>query len=79
MTVRSRVLASLWICLGSAGCATPSGKGFDLADYRLIDLTYTFDSTTIYWPTFKAGFETKTISWGRTRAELLVTGRTLCA
>ena len=37
----------LWLC----ACSSPPKQS--LADYRPIDLTYTFDEKTIYWPTGK--------------------------
>ena len=46
-------------CLSA--CNGPSTVS--LADYRPIDLTYTFDEKTIYWPTGKH-FEHERVSWG---------------
>ena len=34
-------------------CACGSPPAPSLADYRPVDLTYTFDEKTIYWPTGK--------------------------
>ena len=48
-------------CLSA--CNGPSTVS--LADYRPIDLTYTFDEKTIYWPTGKH-FEHERVSWGPT-------------
>ena len=50
----------LWLC----ACSSPPKQS--LADYRPIDLTYTFDEKTIYWPTGKH-FEHERVSWGRTQ------------
>ena len=33
---------------------------------RLIDLTHSFDQTTLYWPTSPSGFVLTRLSWGRT-------------
>ncbi len=46
---------------GLCACSTPPAPG--LADYRPVDLTYTFDEKTIYWPTGKH-FEHERVSWG---------------
>ena len=50
----------VWLC----ACSSPPKQS--LADYRPIDLTYTFDEKTIYWPTGKH-FEHERVSWGRTQ------------
>lgn len=57
----------------SGGCARavpqsegggPSGP--DLATARFVDLTHTFDESTVYWPTATTRFELDTLSWGQT-------------
>ncbi len=48
--------------LAAAGCAVPGEKsappatGIDLASSRLVDLSYAYDETTIYWPTSPTSF-----------------------
>jgi hypothetical protein len=52
--------AFVCVFLAAAGCATPEDKpappvtGLDLAAARLVDLSYAYDETTIYWPTSRA-------------------------
>ena len=54
-----------------SGCGTPD-RGHDVAavfDGRAgqwVDLTHTFDSTTIYWPTDTAGFRLTELAYGPT-------------
>ncbi len=50
----------MWLSACSGGPTAPS-----LEEYRPIDLTYTFDEQTVYWPTGKH-FEHERVSWGRT-------------
>jgi len=38
----------------------------DLSRYRMVDLTHTFESQTIYWPTAPSGFTLMTLSHGMT-------------
>ncbi|MFN0087503.1 MAG: cyclase family protein [Blastocatellia bacterium] len=42
---------------------TPSEKSLDLDEAKLIDLTYSFDDKTIYWPTAKP-FQWEREAWG---------------
>ena len=68
---------ALWGCApsGPAGntvrdrdSSTTPSAGFDLAQARLIDLTYAFDEKTIYWPTSPSTFELEPLSYGTTAA-----------
>jgi kynurenine formamidase len=61
---RRLVLAALvatWLCAPSRAAepAPPS-----LATARIVDLTYSFDDKTIYWPTSPSAFELKPLSRG---------------
>src|SRR5262249_19640147 len=38
----------------------------DLSGARVVDLTWTFDSTTLYWPTSPSGFELRQLAHGPT-------------
>jgi kynurenine formamidase len=38
----------------------------DLADYRLVDLSHTFDTDTIYWPTSPTRFQKEKLAFGST-------------
>lgn len=42
----------------------PADLAEQLRNHRLIDLTYSFDSDTVYWPTGK-WFEHERVAWGR--------------
>ncbi len=55
--------------IGAAGCAAPeatkvSPVGIDLASARLVDLSYPYDETTIYWPTSPSSFELTELARG---------------
>ena len=54
------VLLLLRVCVGFAQLPA---SNFDLAHSQLVDLTYTFDENTIYWPTAD-GFKWKKDAWG---------------
>jgi kynurenine formamidase len=52
-----------------AVCLTPAwlfGQTVDLSSSRLVDLTFAFDDTTVYWPTSPSGFRLDTLAWGAT-------------
>lgn len=47
-----------------AGCATTSAP--DLSRAEVVDLTYTLDEKTFYWPSSPGGFELKELAYGPT-------------
>lgn len=49
-----------------AACATVPRTQPDLVNSTIVDLTYSFDSTTLYWPNSPSGFELKQLSRGVT-------------
>jgi kynurenine formamidase len=51
----------------------------DLATAELIDLTHTFDSTTLYWPTSPTTFELQRLHFGPTPAGFFYAANTFCA
>jgi kynurenine formamidase len=55
-------LASLLLLVSVAAAQSPA-HSLDLAHSRVVDLTYTFDEHTIYWPTAD-GFKWKKDAWG---------------
>jgi len=58
-----------WIVLALLAAAAPLGARSgapDLATAKVVDLTHTFDKTTIYWPTSPSAFELKTLADGQT-------------
>jgi kynurenine formamidase len=52
----------------AASCAAPppegGSPGIDLAKARLVDLSYAYDETTIYWPTSPSSFELRELARG---------------
>jgi kynurenine formamidase len=42
-----------------------AGEPIDFDDYKLVDLSHSFDKDTIYWPTSPSAFELETLSFGR--------------
>ena len=50
----------LFICL--LFCMTASA--FDIEDYRLVDLSHTYDDQTLYWPTSPTSFELEQLDYG---------------
>jgi kynurenine formamidase len=44
------------------------GQSLDLSRYELVDLTHTFDKSTLYWPTAPSGFDWKSLFDGKTDA-----------
>jgi kynurenine formamidase len=47
-------------------CATAQPHSLDLASAAVVDLTYPFDSTTLYWPTSPSAFKLTELSRGPT-------------
>ncbi len=62
--------ALAFVSVAALGCAAPPEVsapptiGFDLASARLIDLSYAYDETTIYWPTSPTTFELTELARG---------------
>jgi kynurenine formamidase len=62
------------VLLFLAGCVPGGGRsdgpaaveGLDLSSARLLDLSYTYDDDTIYWPTSPTGFELTELARGKT-------------
>jgi len=48
--------------------STPPVRETSIPVPRAVDLSYPFDSSTIYWPTDTEGFRHEPVSFGRTRA-----------
>ena len=74
-------LIGLWM-LTSLGCmerATLPSSRLLPEGARLVDLTYSFDENTPYWPTSPSGFELKQLSHGMTPGGYFYASNTLCA
>jgi D-alanyl-D-alanine dipeptidase/kynurenine formamidase len=72
----------------SAGATSPSAAGdlkiaavapIDIRRAKLVDLTYPFDATTLYWPTATSGFDLKRLSYGRTEGGYFYSANSFCA
>lgn len=48
--------------------AAPAAAGFDLAAAEIVDLSHTYDGTTLYWPTSPSRFERAVLAHGPTEA-----------
>ena len=75
--MRAVVTLVLAVCLiAVAGCAGPAPQAsaptaaaspaLDLSRLELVDLSHTFDETTIYWPTSPTAFEHQELNYGDT-------------
>jgi kynurenine formamidase len=76
----------------SAGCAPGGGgetssasatvgtaeSGLDLGSARLLDLSYTYDDDTIYWPTSPSGFELTELARGKTDGGYFYSSYSFC-
>ena len=51
----------------------------DFATARVVDLTYTFDATTLYWPTSPTTFKLESLSFGDTPGGWFYAANTFCA
>ena len=73
-----RRLIALSALLVSAACSTSRG-GIDLATAELIDLTHTYDASTLYWPSSPpATFELKELAYGRTPGGYFYSSYAIC-
>jgi kynurenine formamidase len=67
-----RALVFVFMVLTGMRCAapeersTPPTAGIDLASARLVDLSYAYDETTIYWPTSPTSFVLNELARGAT-------------
>lgn len=60
-----RMFAVLLVLASFVACSHPEPEPWRLEDYSLIDLTYTFDEETLYWPT-EGSFQHERTAWGMT-------------
>jgi len=63
----------------AATSTSASTSAWDLSRVRMVDLTWTFDATTLYWPTSPTAFELKSLSRGKTAAGYFYAANTFCA
>jgi D-alanyl-D-alanine dipeptidase/kynurenine formamidase len=62
-----------------AASPAAAAAGFDLARARIVDLTWPFDATTLYWPNSPSGFELKSLHYGPTPGGYFYSANTFCA
>ncbi len=69
----------LGIVLLGLGCgASPRAAGLPRSHGEVIDLSYSFDKDTVYWPTETSGFQHKPLSYGRTEGGYFYSAYTFC-
>lgn len=73
--MRRFALAALFL----AGCATAPRAPIDLSSSTVVDLTYPFDKSTLYWPNSPGGFELKELAYGRTPGNYFYSSYSFCA
>lgn len=56
----------------------PALPGFDLAKARVIDLSYPYDETTLYWPTSPSAFKLEVLHHGPTASGYFYAANTFC-
>lgn len=61
-----RISAALLLLFTVACASTGTRPHVDLANAEVVDLTYTFDEKTLYWPNSPSAFELKQLSYGPT-------------
>jgi kynurenine formamidase len=70
---------ALFASLLLAACATAPRPPIDLSAADVVDLTYTFDEHTLYWPNSPSGFELKRLAFGKTPAGYFYSSNAFCA
>jgi kynurenine formamidase len=51
---------------------------FELADYRLVDLSHSYGEDTLYWPTSPTAFQKETLAYGDSGAGYFYSAYTVC-
>ena len=70
-----------FIVLGLAGACCAShllAANLDLSDFKSVDLTYTYDATTLYWPTALTRFELVEVEHGQTEGGYFYASNSFC-
>jgi kynurenine formamidase len=55
-----------------------AGPPIDLAGVKVVDLTYSFDDKTIYWPNAPTTFQLNRLSYGKTEAGFFYASNSFC-
>ena len=74
-----RRLAFVALALLLAGCASTARPPIDLSNANVVDLTYSFDKNTLYWPNSPGGFELKQLAFGKTPGGYFYASNSFCA
>src|SRR5947207_12707743 len=72
---RILMLASLLL----AACASAPRPPIDLTAADVVDLSYTFDASTLYWPNSPSGFELKRLNFGKMAGGYFYSSNSFCA
>ena len=83
---RRVVIPALIVALAACGRAPerasqenpPSGFGVDLSAYEMIDLTHSFNDSTLYWPTSPSSFNLQQLAFGETPGGWFYSANTFC-
>ena len=68
------LLALLALC----ACTTTTRAPIDVENADLVDLTWSFDERTLYWPSSPSAFELKQLAYGPTPGGYFYSSNTLC-
>ena len=74
----SGLLAALSLLLLASSPLEGAPKSPNLADARVIDLSYPFDEKTIYWPTSPSSFKLEKLAYGDTPAGYFYSSYSFC-
>ncbi len=64
--MKTKTLIALTTLLAAAAPIAANAQGLDLSRYRLVDLTHSLNTKTLYWPTAKTGFQLQEVAYGDT-------------
>jgi kynurenine formamidase len=78
---RVAALAALLSALAAISSPQPPAVSpiLDMKKLRVVDLSHTFDKTTLYWPTATSGFELRQVHVGKTPAGFFYSAYSFCA
>ena len=68
----------LWLLPLGLGAQTAAPPPVDLARARVVDLTWAFDETTLYWPTAPSRFELRVLHHGPTEGGFFYSSKAFC-
>jgi kynurenine formamidase len=76
----SLLLPALLLLLSSSSKAAETRRPpIDLQGVRVVDLTYSFDEKTLYWPTSPTTFKLDRLAYGKTEAGYFYASNSFCA